>query len=574
MSPDEIAFCQTSAKNGFELKEKKQDEIEVTINNIMEVFNQVCVVEFSSERKCADNVIKRKLNEKSIEEYNQTLIQTDKFSGEGLRTLFIAKKQFEFNYIKDWLKRYNEAKELIYERETQLTALYEELETDLELIGATAIEDQLQEGVPETIQMLREAGIKIWVITGDKMETAISVGLTSRLFTNEHKLIQFNCKTLEEFEEHLKTNISLCQTSSMPIAIAINENNIDWCIKYQSEFSILAKLSESVLCCRVTPIQKANITVWVKKMTNKKCLTVGDGANDVPMINCGDVGVGIYGKEGNQAAVTSDYAIRKFRHLGKLVLYYGRNSMYRNSTLIKLCFYKNAAFFLMDVWFAFISNFSCQILYDDWIMTLYNTFFTALPPIAIALFDFDLRWETIRNDPRCHQETLKSSDYKIRSYISWYFYGVLQSFLFFIIFYFLIAPSDVTSNNGKVNGFTFSVVSVSSYSIISILVTIAIHTRRNCLFIVLSHLFSIILYFGMYTIVMFIPGLSVYNLSRKGWFFTLGQPIFYLTIVLTISLTTFPQIVTIYFNKHIRPRYCNILQEFVTKEKDGYQQFN
>ncbi|KAL7719530.1 Phospholipid-transporting ATPase [Entamoeba marina] len=583
-SPDEIALCEAASKNGYKLIEKTQRQSIIEVNNQNEAYTTMHILEFSSLRKrmsilvekngvytlyCkgADNIIANLLSEESLELSRKIQNQINEFSSEGLRTLFVAKRQFDNNFIDNWLQQYDEASQLINEREQQIEKLYKELEVDLKLLGATAIEDQLQEGVPETVQALREAGMKVWVITGDKMETAISVGFSCKLFTTDHELIKFNCQTETEFDEKLKTAIEYCKTVKQPLGIIINANNVDMCIKNSKLFAPLAEQAESMICCRVTPIQKANITTWVKKMTNKKCLTIGDGANDVPMINRGDVGVGIYGKEGNQAAITSDYAIRRFKHLKKLVLYYGRNSLYRNSTLIKMCFYKNSAFFLMDVWYAFISNFSCQILYDDWIMTCFNIIFTSFPPLAIALFDFDLSWETITKNPSCHRESLKSRDYNILSYVSWYFYGVLQSLLFFLVFYYLIIPSDVTTYDGKVNGFTYSFVTVTTYSILSILITMVIHTRRYCLFLILSYAFSFIAYFFTYAVIMFVPGLSVYNLSHWGWLMVLQQPSFYLLCVIAVVVSSLPQIVTIFYRRLINPYNYHILQEVSSLRK-------
>ncbi|BFU24442.1 phospholipid-transporting P-type ATPase, putative [Entamoeba histolytica HM-3:IMSS] len=600
-SPDEETLCDASKKNGVILKEHTQEYISLDVLGEHQQFKLICQIEFTSSRKrmsvlverdglyilyCkgADNVITQLLDDSSKELVKISQIHANNFASEGLRTLFIARRIFTPEEILQWKQKFDSIDPLANDIKRQQMELYEQLENHLELIGVTAIEDQLQEDVPSTISMLREAGLKIWVITGDKMETAISVGLNCRLFISGQKMIYFNHTSELEFVEHLDQELEELYSSkeiidnslnqNQTLGIVIHENNIDWFIKHQKKFSSLAIKAESVICCRVSPKQKADIALCVKQMTKTKCLTIGDGANDVPMLTHGDVGVGIYGKEGNQAAITADFAIRRFKHLTKLILFYGRNGKYQITTLIKFCFYKNAAFFLMDIWFATISNFTCQIIYDDWVMTCFNTFFTSLPPAAIALFDYELPWETIKLYPKSHRETFTDKQYKIKSFVEWYLYGGLQSILFFVIFYFIIAPSDVTSFDGKVNGFTFTVVTVTTYSLFSIYLTMFVYTKRVGNTIILSFLGSILLYIILYTIIMFVPGMSVRNISYWGWLFTLKQPLFYLMIIISMVITVFPQIVSIYFQRRIKPTNTQLLQEYYFNKKRKYVHVN
>ncbi|KAL7715122.1 Phospholipid-transporting ATPase [Entamoeba marina] len=399
-SPDEEALCKTAKNVGVQLIQRTQQKIKLFLFGKECEYHILSTFEFNSDRKRmsillrdengvislwskgADNIMKERCNDGF-----ESLQHIEQFSKNGLRTLVLAHKIVGEETFSKWYEKYDDANNLLEGRDEAVDQLQSEMENEMCIIGVTAIEDQLQAGVPETIDLLKRGGIKIWIITGDKMETAINIGLSCDLLNEKYVCIakdtQEECgivvsTLVDQFEKKELTNFTL----------VINDRNVDWCIHdFQKDFVKLALASEGVVCCRVTPLQKAEITKCVKKMTKKTCLAIGDGANDVPMINTGDIGVGIFGKEGSQAARASDFAIRKFRHLGKLVLYHGRMSLLRNSTLIKMCFYKNASFFMILMWYSFISNHTCQIVYDDYIMTFFNIFFTQIQPIVTGVVE-------------------------------------------------------------------------------------------------------------------------------------------------------------------------------------------
>lgn len=116
-----------------------------------------------------------------------------------------------------------------------------------------------------------------------------------------------------------------------------------------------------MICCRVTPLQKAMVVELVKKSKEAVTLAVGDGANDVSMIKTAHIGVGISGQEGLQAVLASDYSIGQFRFLERLLMVHGRWSYYRMSKFLRYFFYKNFAFTLCHIWFAFFCGFSAQV---------------------------------------------------------------------------------------------------------------------------------------------------------------------------------------------------------------------
>jgi magnesium-transporting ATPase (P-type) len=151
----------------------------------------------------------------------------------------------------------------------------------------------------------------------------------------------------------------------------------------------------------MSPKQKGEIVRFVKKHQNKITLAIGDGANDVNMIQEAHIGIGLYGKEGMRAVQASDYALPEFKALWKLLFVHGRWSYIRNSEMILYFYYKNVIFALPQFYFCLQNAWSGQTFFDDFYITFYNMAFTALPVIARAIFDQDIYYKE-------YQGTLKN----------------------------------------------------------------------------------------------------------------------------------------------------------------------
>ena len=280
----------------------------------------------------------------------------------GLRTLCIAKRDLTDKYYTEWNRRHEIAAAAIDERESKLEEVSDEIERELQLLGGTAIEDRLQDGVPDAIQHLADAGIKLWVLTGDRVETAINIGFSCNLLSNNMELIVFKVQpgtTADEAEiqlhDVLEKNFQLKGTEeelkaaqhdhSPPPpthALIIDGDALKLVLEepLKSKFLLLCKQCKSVICCRVSPSQKALVVRMVKLGLDVMTLSIGDGANDVAMIQEAHVGVGIAGEEGRQAVMSSDYAIGQFRFLSRLILVHGRWSYRRIAEMIANFFYK------------------------------------------------------------------------------------------------------------------------------------------------------------------------------------------------------------------------------------------
>lgn len=257
----------------------------------------------------------------------------------------------------------------------------EKIESGYELLGASAIEDKLQEEVPETLRLLIDAGIRVWILTGDKQETAIEVGKSCNLIKSDMRLIILSSDSRDIYVEKmqsLKNELDLQGKSYQElrtiksrlryeIALVINGITLTWALEESLDmrrlFFSLAYIAESCICCRVSPAQKMQIVQLAKENGPWITLAIGDGANDVSMIQEAHIGVGIAGKEGTQAVQSSDYAISRFRMLQKLVLVHGRWGYRRISFFICYYFYKNIAVVFTELWFAIFNGFSGQIYF-------------------------------------------------------------------------------------------------------------------------------------------------------------------------------------------------------------------
>ena len=252
-----------------------------------------------------------------------------------------------------------------YHKKAELIdSLGEEIEKDLNLIGATAIEDKLQDFVPDTIKELREAGIRLWVLTGDKVETAVNIG-------HSCNLLNFSMNIFEVLSVHTKDILNEIHAAlihpSDNKALVISGDSLLKATRGAAvkEILKLTEVCKVVLACRVSPQQKAQIVGLIRDFKpNVRTLSIGDGANDVSMIMAAHVGIGISGLEGQQAARASDYAISQFSYLRRLLFVHGRECYRRNAILICYNFYKNVLLVLPMLYYGLFAAFSGQLIYN------------------------------------------------------------------------------------------------------------------------------------------------------------------------------------------------------------------
>lgn len=304
------------------------------------------------------------------------------FASEGLRTLLYGYRFLSEDEYRQWKKVYQDATTSFVDRQKLIAQAGDLIEQQLELGGATAIEDKLQKGVPDTIDRLRRANIKMWMLTGDKRETAINIGHSCRLIKDYSSITVLDSEA-GEVEKNIASTILDINKGSVAHSVVVVDGHtlgeIDADESLRMLFLDLAILVDSVICCRASPSQKAKLVNAIRKRVNRSVtLAIGDGANDIAMIQEAHVGIGITGKEGLQAARTSDYSIAQFRFLTKLLLVHGRWNYIRVCKYTLGTFWKEMLFYLTQALYQRWNGYTGTSLYESWSLSMFNTLFTSL----------------------------------------------------------------------------------------------------------------------------------------------------------------------------------------------------
>lgn len=363
----------------------------------------------------------------------------DDFATEGLRTLLYGCRYLTEDEYKTWRDIYTSATTSIVERQEMIERAADLIETKMELVGATAIEDKLQKGVPDAIDRFRRAGIKMWMLTGDKRETAINIGHSCRLIKDystvivlDHELGDLHGRIAAAFAE-----IESDQTAhSVLVVDGQTLTMIDADAASTALFTDVAVRVDSVICCRASPSQKASLVRTIRtKVNGSVTLAIGDGANDIAMIQEAHLGIGIAGKEGLQAARTSDYSIGQFRFLLKLLLVHGRWNYIRICKYVLGTFWKEMLFYLVQATYQRWNGYTGTSLYEPWSLSMFNTLFTSLPVIFMGVFEKDLAASTLLAVPELYNIGQKNRGFNLRLYFWWATLGACEAVMVYFIMY-------------------------------------------------------------------------------------------------------------------------------------------
>ncbi|XP_061523084.1 phospholipid-transporting ATPase IB isoform X2 [Phycodurus eques] len=550
-SPDEGALVKGAKGLGFIFTARTPDSVIIEARGKEMSYQLLNVLEFSSNRKrmsavvrtpngrlrlyCkgADNVIFERLTEDS--QYKElTIAHLEQFATEGLRTLCFAYVDLQEDAYQEWLKEYNRVSTVLKDRAQKLEECYELLEKNLLLLGATAIEDRLQTGVPETIATLMRADIKIWVLTGDKQETAINIGYSCRLVTHGMSLIIVNEDSLDVTRSTLTAHCSSLGDSlrkENELALIIDGQTLKYALSFElrQAFLDLALSCKAVICCRVSPLQKSEIVDMVKKHVKAITLAIGDGANDVGMIQTAHVGVGISGNEGMQATNSSDYSIAQFSYLEKLLLVHGAWSYNRVTKCILYCFYKNVVLYIIELWFAFVNGFSGQILFERWCIGLYNVIFTALPPFTLGIFDRPCSQQNMLRFPQLYRITQNAEGFNTKVFWGHCINALIHSIILFW-FPLKMLEHDSPFKNGQGNDYLFVGNMVYTYVVVTVCLKAGMETTAWTRFSHLAVWGSMLLwlvFFGVYSAIWPTFPMAPDMLGQAGsvlqcWYFWLG----------------------------------------------------
>lgn len=363
------------------------------------------------------------------ETFTKCFKHLDDFATEGLRTLLYAQKFVSEQDYRSWKKVWDTATTSLVNRQDMIEDAGDMIEQSLDLVGATAIEDKLQKGVPETIDRLRRANIKIWMLTGDKRETAINIAHSARICRPGSDLYILDVSKgaldsqLMELAEDLQTGSVHSVVVIDGQTLAVVEKSVDLSAQF---YSVMLQV-DSVICCRASPAQKALLVQAVrsrlKKFRGKNrrglTLAIGDGANDLAMIQASHVGIGISGKEGLQAARVADYAIAQFRFLQRILLVHGRWNYVRTAKFIICTFWKEMFFYLPTAQYQKSTGYSGTSLYEATSLTVFNTLFTSLCTICMGIWEQDLRADTLLAIPELYVYGQRNMGLNLWKYARW-----------------------------------------------------------------------------------------------------------------------------------------------------------
>ncbi|XP_057564031.1 phospholipid-transporting ATPase IK isoform X2 [Hippopotamus amphibius kiboko] len=634
-SPDEEALVTAARNFGYVFLARTQDSITVMELGEERVYQVLAMMDFNSVRKRmsvlvrnpegsiylytkgADTVIYERLQKKGLMEWT-TEEALASFAEQTLRTLCLAYKEVNEDTYEEWRQRHQDASILLQNRAHALHQVYEEMEQNLQLLGATAIEDRLQDGVLDTIKCLKQGNIRVWVLTGDKQETAVNIGFACQLLS-ENMVILEEKEIMQILEGSWETNNNLQGAKKghlkgqlppqVKTALIISGEFLDQLLlslrkepralvqnvsldggeswqepgeertdflrarrlslmwrtlgiqlrgtglapqdedskaresaeeRRERAFVELASRCQAVICCRVTPKQKALIVALVKKYQNVVTLAIGDGANDVSMIKTADIGVGLAGQEGTQAVQNSDYVLAQFCFLRRLLLVHGRWSYVRVCKFLRYFIYKTLASMMAQIWFSFYSGFTAQPLYEGWFLALFNLLYTTLPVLYIGLFEQDVSAEQSLEQPELYIAGQKDELFNYWVFLQAVAHGTATSL---VNFFMTLWISHDSAGPVSFSDYQSFAVVVALSGLLSITMEVILITKYWTVLTVLAIFFSFCFYVVMTWLTQ---SIWLFRVSPKTFpflyadFNVLSQPPILLVILLNVSLNTLP----------------------------------
>ncbi|KAI9297264.1 phospholipid-translocating P-type ATPase [Neoconidiobolus thromboides FSU 785] len=594
-SPDEEALVEAANKVGFEFIQEQNKILSLKVGNLpLYKYKLLDILEFSSNRKRMSIILQRiepfcdqdspiLVLTKGADDTLLPLCQSNDildlteqhlldYASMGLRTLTIAYKQITREEYISWKKEHQKAITAINEREELIEQSYCNIEHSFELLGCTGIEDKLQTNVPTTIASLRKAGIKIWMLTGDKLITAIQIGKSCHLLPSDNgntvilsaneldpnlllNKIEFEIKNLDLINNiaHINNNNNQQQHPITPIlhhnelsqpilSLVLDGQCLKWILEnitLKTKFLKLALQAHTVICCRATPKQKGEMVDMIKSQ-GKVTLAIGDGGNDVRMIQRANIGIGLRGREGLQASRACDISISRFYHLNRLILVHGRYSLHRVKFVALYCFYKSLFVSTLQAGYQLFNGFSGSSLLTTYSLSLYNILYTGLP-ILFYVLDKDIEENILLNEPKLYQFTNGRDPHYlfVNSTFKWFGWAILQGLitLFLSVFFYSVVNE---MDNTIIFDAPHSGLSLSfmAYSIVVVTVqlTIAIYTNHFTYLNMIVVFGTILTYFiTTYLASVEIPLLKMYEIA--GLFY---QSKFWLTLILSVTILIVP----------------------------------
>ncbi|KAH9851263.1 protein transporter [Lenzites betulinus] len=437
-SPDEVAIVKWTESVGLRLTFRDRTRIELqTPSGARISFEVLDIFPFTSESKRMGIVVRDSQTgevtflQKGADVVMAKIVQRNDWleeecanmAREGLRTLVMARRRMSDQAYAHFKEQHHLASiKLEGRNEAMTTVVAELLERDLELLGLTGVEDKLQDDVKSTLELLRNAGIKIWMLTGDKIETATCIAISTKLVSRNQYIHQVaKLKTSDEARDQLEF-----LQNKLDCCLVIDGDSLQLCLNlFKNEFIEIATKLSAVVACRCSPTQKADVARLIRKHTKKRVCCIGDGGNDVSMIQAADVGVGIVGKEGKQASLAADFSVTQFSYLTKLLLWHGRNSYRRSAKLAQFVIHRGLIISVMQAVFSSIFYFAPIALYQGWLLVGYATAYTMAPVFSLVL-DRDVNEDLALLYPELYKELTKGRVLSYKTFFMWLMISVYQ----------------------------------------------------------------------------------------------------------------------------------------------------
>ena len=454
-SPDEVALVKFADTLNMRLFHRTDKEIKMkdSADNIEE-FEVLANFPFSSDTKRMGIILKNKKHGhiiyylKGAENVMMKFVKkeyigyikenAENLATKGLRTLVLTQKIISKEDFEAWNREYQDAISSMENRKEKIAQTVSKLENNMDFLCVTGVEDLLQDDVANTIDNLRNAGMKVWMLTGDKVETATCISISAGIKAKNQKIFTITYDSLSDYDDRDNTEKKLAKLKELfeeynkkimhePHLFIIDGDSLDLALKQcEKEFFTTAMKALSVVCCRCSPTQKRIIVKTIKKYTNARTAAVGDGGNDVAMIQEADVGIGIVGKEGLQASLAADYSIKEFKTLSGLLLWWGRIAYKNTSMVANFVIHRGLIISFNQFIFSTIFYYNAVALYNGMLCFGYSTIFTCTPSISILL-DRDVDRENVLKFPTLYQVLLKGRELNFKNFLFWLFKSLFQS---------------------------------------------------------------------------------------------------------------------------------------------------
>ena len=563
--------------------------------NDQQRFEKLRQIEFSSDRKResvivkegslyklyikgADSIIEERLDESTPSEVlERSRYFVNLFSAQGYRTLYIAMKVFKEEEWEDFAAELEQAEMDTLHKKEKLEEIHQRIENGLTLIGSTIVEDKLQENVPQVIKELRQADIKIWMLTGDKLSTAYNIGLSCNLINKEIKTFfvegvekkvdeNFNVINKEEQEEvilkfvkeykHFQGDVEngyMKENSNLQkFGILVDEKALLTITNNEEIANIfleVAKEAVAVICCRVSPLQKSQVVKLMKNYDKSKVtLAIGDGGNDVSMIMEAHIGIGIYGEEGLRAAQSSDYAIGEFQVLRRLLFFHGYMNLMRNSVMVIYFFYKNFVFTIIHFFYGFLNDFSGQTIIEDWFISLFNLLFTSLPLAARGILDISLRPEdgliVQILIPYLYKEQREKPIFNVKNFLLNLFKGIIHAMInYFITIYVVFKEFDAEGHETNLWAISAALfTNILMIVSIDLIIFTKYHTFINWVIVGVSTFLCYIIY------LVFVENINIFD-SSGSMDYTFKSGLIWMDIILVSGFCILIDFAILSFNQ-------------------------